>query len=325
MSAAGSPQAEALGVEIYPGFAAADLCTTRTGASGVAPATWASSATARRAELPAGHGAARQVHADRRGRARLAVKQLIANSAARGREPQKYGIGIKELWEVEAGEPPPGLVQHTFGWPLDNRTGGGSFLYHWRTTSCRRLRRAPELRRTPTSRLRRVPALQDASAIAPLRGRQAHRLWRARHHRGRLAVGAEADLPRRRADRLRGGLRQRAAHQGQPQRHEVRACWRPSTWRGARAGRATTSSRAYEEAWRDSLGRRGSARVRNVKPLWSKLRHRSASGSAARHVDNQLFGVSLFGTLKHGKPDHATLKPADRSTSRSPIPSPTAC
>src|SRR5207237_6855538 len=48
-----------------------------------------------------------------------------------GREPQKFGIGLKELWQVAPDKHSRGLVQHTFGWPLDNRTGGGSFLYHF--------------------------------------------------------------------------------------------------------------------------------------------------------------------------------------------------
>src|SRR5437868_11123936 len=48
-----------------------------------------------------------------------------------GREPQKFGIGLKELWQVGPEAHRPGYVQHTFGWPLDNRTGGGSFLYHF--------------------------------------------------------------------------------------------------------------------------------------------------------------------------------------------------
>ena len=48
-----------------------------------------------------------------------------------GRQPQKYGLGLKELWEVRPEMHRPGLVQHTLGWPLDNRTGGGSFLYRY--------------------------------------------------------------------------------------------------------------------------------------------------------------------------------------------------
>jgi electron-transferring-flavoprotein dehydrogenase len=59
-------------------------------------------------------------------------KQLIKKfDLARDHEPQKYGIGLKELWQVAPGKHRKGLVQHTFGWPLNNRTGGGSFLYHY--------------------------------------------------------------------------------------------------------------------------------------------------------------------------------------------------
>ena len=68
-----------------------------------------------------------------RGRARLAVQAAhrAASGSTTGREPQKYGIGLKELWQVAPEKHQPGLVQHTFGWPLDNSTGGGSFLYHF--------------------------------------------------------------------------------------------------------------------------------------------------------------------------------------------------
>jgi electron-transferring-flavoprotein dehydrogenase len=59
------------------------------------------------------------------------AKQLIAKfKLDEGREPQKFGIGIKELWQVKPENHKPGLVQHSFGWPLDMKTGGGSFLYH---------------------------------------------------------------------------------------------------------------------------------------------------------------------------------------------------
>ena len=65
-------------------------------------------------------------------RAGSLAKQLTARfGLAQGRQPQKYGLGLKEVWEVQPGKHRPGLVQHTLGWPLDDRTGGGSFLYHY--------------------------------------------------------------------------------------------------------------------------------------------------------------------------------------------------
>ena len=86
-----------------------------------------------------------------------------------------------------------------------------------------RLRRPPQLHEPLAVALRGIPALQDARGDPRhVRGRAAHCLRRARHHRRRLAERAEAGLSRRRADRLRGGLRQRAAHQGKPQRDAVR-------------------------------------------------------------------------------------------------------
>ena len=117
----------------------------------------------------------------------------------------------------------PGLVQHTLGWPLDDRTGGGSFLYHYgaNLVSVGFVVHLNYRQPLPVA-LRRVPALQDPSRHPRhLRGRQAHRLRRARAHRGRLAVDPRAGVSRRRAGRLRGGLHERAAHQGLAQRHAV--------------------------------------------------------------------------------------------------------
>ena len=267
------------------------------------------------ARLHARHGAARQVHAVRRGRARH------PDQAARsprfgldeGREPQKYGIGIKELWQIDPARHEPGRVQHTFGWPLDNATGGGSFLYHLEDNQVvvgfvvHLNYTNPYL--SPFDEFQRFKHHPTDRADAG--GRQAHRLWRARHHRGRLAVGAEARLSRRRADRLLRRLRQRAAHQGQPQRDALRACWRPSSRRRAggrplprRAGRLrgrlarrATSARTSSRSATSSRSGRSSARWRA-----------SSLGGLDMHLNEKL-GFSLFGTLSHGKPDHATLKP----------------
>ena len=123
------------------------------------------------------------------------TKTLIARFGLdEGREPQKFGIGLKELWQVAPEKHRPGLVQHTFGWPLDNRTGGGSFLYHFDDNLVSVGFVVHLNYENPyLVAVRGVPALQDPSAGARhVRGRQAARLRRARHHRGRLAVGAEA-------------------------------------------------------------------------------------------------------------------------------------
>ena len=143
-------------------------------------------------------------------------------------------------------------------------------------------------------------------------GAQAHRLRRPRHHGGRLAIGAAARLPGRLPRRRLGRLRERAAHQGLAQRDPVRdALRRPPRDGARRRARARRGRRATRRAGAAPTIGRDLYRVRNVKPLWSQLRHarrhrRSAASTCGR---TSSLGFSLFGTLAHGKPDFATLKP----------------
>ncbi|MDX2263621.1 MAG: electron transfer flavoprotein-ubiquinone oxidoreductase [Hyphomicrobiales bacterium] len=127
-------QAEALGVEIYPGFAATDLILDSEGAvMGVATGDMGVG----RDGKPTGEytrGMAltgKYVLIGEGARGSLAKRIIREFELDKGREPQKYGIGIKELWEVRPEQHKPGLVQHTLGWPLDDRTGGGSWMYHY--------------------------------------------------------------------------------------------------------------------------------------------------------------------------------------------------
>ena len=127
-------QATALGVEIYSGFAASEVlydengavCGVATGDMGVDKDGVPKDTFTRGVELTAKYTLIAE------GARGSLSKQLISRfELAKGREPQKYGLGIKELWEVKPELHRPGLVQHSFGWPLDNATGGGSFLYHY--------------------------------------------------------------------------------------------------------------------------------------------------------------------------------------------------
>jgi len=126
-------QAEALGVEIFPGFAAAEVLYHESGAvKGVATGHL-------------GLGKDGQPGPDFQLGMELHAKYTVFAEGARGhlgkqlierfgldagKDPQAYGIGIKELWEIPPTQAKPGLVVHTAGWPLDNRTYGGGFLYH---------------------------------------------------------------------------------------------------------------------------------------------------------------------------------------------------
>ncbi|HEX3859009.1 MAG TPA: NAD(P)/FAD-dependent oxidoreductase, partial [Pseudolabrys sp.] len=126
-------KAEALGVEIYPGFAAADVLYT--GAGAVAGVATGDMGVGKNGEPKGNFTRGMELRAKytlfAEGARGNLGKQLIARFAlANDREPQKFGLGLKELWQVAPDKHRKCLVQHSFGWPLDGSTGGGSFLYH---------------------------------------------------------------------------------------------------------------------------------------------------------------------------------------------------
>src|SRR6202161_3915390 len=126
-------QAEALGVEIYPGFAAAELLEEdgqivgiATGDMGIGKNGVPTANFARGMELRAAY----TLFAE--GCRGSLSQQLIARFNLRdGHDPQTYAIGIKELWEIPAANHRPGLIVHSIGWPLEAGTYGGSFVYHF--------------------------------------------------------------------------------------------------------------------------------------------------------------------------------------------------
>jgi electron-transferring-flavoprotein dehydrogenase len=126
-------QAEELGVEIFPGFAAAEVLYGDKGeVVGVATGDMG---IGRDGEHKSGYTPGVEL----RGKYTLIgegvrgslAKSLMQKFSLRdGVDPQKFGIGIKELWQIDPAKHKPGLVVHTQGWPLDSSTGGGSFMYH---------------------------------------------------------------------------------------------------------------------------------------------------------------------------------------------------
>ena len=308
-------KAEALGVEIYPGFAAAEVLYgdsgevigIATGDMGIGKDGKPNSAYTRGMELRGkytllGEGA----------RGSLS-KQLIAKyKLDEGREPQKYGIGIKELWQIDPAKHQPGLVQHSFGWPLDGTTGGGSFLYHF-DENLVSVGFVVHLNYTnPTlSPFDEFQRFKTHPSIAPLFEGGKRLAYGARAiteggyqsvpklcFPGGALLGCAAGFVN--VPRIKGS--HNAILSGMlAAEHLVAAL---------AAGRAHDELSSYEQAWRASDIGKDLVRVRNVKPLWSKFG--TYIGIALGGLDmwtNQLFGLSLFGTLKHGKPDYATLKP----------------
>jgi electron-transferring-flavoprotein dehydrogenase len=312
-------KAEGSGVEIYPGFAAVELLFDESGAvTGVATGDM---------------GVARDGHhkdSFTRGMELRAKYTLFAEGARgsltkileqrfglkEGREPQKFGLGLKELWQVAPEKHHPGLVQHTLGWPLDNRTGGGSFLYHF------------------GDRLVSVGFVlhlnYENPYLSPYEEFQrfkTHPLVRATFEGGkRLAYGARAlteggwqSVPKlafpggaligcaagfMNVPRIKGS--HNAMLSGMLAAEYV--------GQALKAGRRNDELADYDAAWRSSTIGADLWKVRNAKPLWSRFG--TALGIPLGGLDmwTNTAGFSLFGTLGHGKPDWATLKPAAQCT-----------
>src|SRR5271165_6002555 len=127
-------RAEGLGVEIYPGFAATELLFgdkgevvgIATGDMGIGRDGQPKAGFTRGMELRGKY--VLLAEGARGSLSKQAIARYRLDSAS---EPQKYGIGLKELWQVSDERFSPGLVQHSFGWPLSRGTSGGSFLYHY--------------------------------------------------------------------------------------------------------------------------------------------------------------------------------------------------
>ena len=126
-------QAESLGVEIFPGFPAAEILYNEDGSvKGVATGNMG---VKRDGEPGPDFQLGMELHAKytffaEGSRGHLGRQLMAKYDLNKGKDPQVYGIGIKELWEIDPAKHKPGLVIHTAGWPLPTDTYGGSFLYH---------------------------------------------------------------------------------------------------------------------------------------------------------------------------------------------------
>jgi electron-transferring-flavoprotein dehydrogenase len=309
-------KAEAVGVEIYPGFAAAEVLYGQNGeVTGIATGDMGlgkdgkpKDSFTRGMELKAKYTLFAE--GARGSLTRTLIKRFELD---RDCQPEKFGIGLKELWQVAPDKHQPGLVQHTFGWPLDNRTGGGSFLYHFddRLVSVGFVLHLnyenPWL--SPFDEFQRFkthPFIRDTFAGAKRIAYGARAIseggWQSVPRvtfPGGALVGDTAGFLN--VPRIKGT--HNAMLSGMLAAEHVAAA--------LAGGRGNDELKSYEAAWRTSAIGRDLWKVRNAKPLWSKFG--TALGIGLGGIDmwmNTLLGVSPFGTLGHGKPDSATLKPA---------------
>ena len=312
-------KAEGLGVEIYPGFAATEVLFDENGA--VAGVATGDMGIGKSGEMKESFTRGMELRAKytlfAEGARGNLGKQLIARfNLDDGRDSQKFGIGLKELWQVQPDKHRKGLVQHSFGWPLDSRTGGGSFLYHWGDNlvsvgfvvhlnytnpylapfeEFQRFKTHPAIRGTFEGGKRLV---YGARALTEGGYQSVPKLTFS----GGALLGCDAGFMN--VPRIKGT--HNAMLSGQFAAEAV------ATALGA--GRANDELNDYEAGWQGSAIGKDLWRVRNAKPLWSKLGTFLGITLGGLDMWCNTLGFSLFGTMSHGKPDSATLRPASECT-----------
>ncbi len=312
-------QAEAMGVDVYPGFACSDLTYREDGSvKGVIAGVMG---VKRDGEKGPNFEAGMELNGKyvliaEGVRGSLAKRIIGEFKLDKGKQPQKYGIGIKELWQIKPENFKPGFVQHTFGWPLDNKTGGGTFLYHFGDNfvsiglvvhlnyknpylspyeEFQRFKHHPEVSKYLEGGTR---VAYGARAITEGGWQSIPRLV----FPGGALIGCSAgfvNLPRIKGSHNAMKTGMLAAE---------------AAFEAVTAGRQGDELEAYPEAFAKSWVAKELKAVRNAKPLWSKFGTLIGIGLTGFDLwCNTLFGgFSFFGTMKHGKTDANSLEPASK-------------
>jgi electron-transferring-flavoprotein dehydrogenase len=312
-------QAEALGVEIYPGFAAAAVVYDAKGVvKGVQVGDMGIGRDGKaKGDFTAGINILAKYTLVAEGVRGSLAKQIIRRfKLDDGKDPQKFGIGLKELWRVPAKQHRPGFVQHTFGWPLDNKTGGGSFMYHYGEGLVsvgfvvHLNYKNPYL--SPFDEFQRYKTHPEISQY--LEGGE------------RLAYGARAiteggyqsvpklTFPGGALIGCSAGFVNVPRIKGSHNAMKTGMMAAEAAFEAVHAGREADELAEYQTAYDGSWVAKELRTVRNVKPLWSKFGTLMGVGMGAADMwtTSLLGGFSFFGTMKHGKTDAASTEPASR-------------
>jgi electron-transferring-flavoprotein dehydrogenase len=309
-------QAEALGVEIYPGFAAAEVLYDAGGAvTGVATGdVGIAKDGSHKGEFQRGMELHVKYTLFAEG-ARGSLSQLLMAkfNLRDGVDPQKFGIGIKELWEVAADRHEPGLVLHSQGWPLPNDVGGGSFVYHYgeRLVSVGfvvHLNYAnPHL--SPFDEMQRFkthPAIRDTFTG----GKRLAYGARAINEGGLQSVPKLA-FPGGALIGCAAGFVNLPRIKGSHNAIKTGMLAAEAAFAALGENRMLDTLASYEDAWRTSWVYEDLYKVRNVKPgLDRGLWYGTVHGGVHMWLNDIGLGALVPWTLRHKGPDHATLKPA---------------
>ncbi|SHI87071.1 electron-transferring-flavoprotein dehydrogenase [Palleronia salina] len=310
-------QAEELGVEIFPGMACSELVYAEDGSvKGVVAGEFGISPDGTKGD---GYEPGMELHGKYvllgEGVRGSLSKQVIEKFALdSGSDVQKYGLGMKELWEIDPEKHKEGSVVHTMGWPLGKTAGGGSFIYHLDNNQVyvgfvvhlgyenphvnpylafQQFKHHPYVKELLTGGKR---ISYGARAITE-GGYQS--LPKTAFPGGALlgCAAGMVNVPRIKGNHnamLSGKAAAEAAHAA------------------LEAGRASDTLETYDTEVREGAIGKDLKKVRNVKPLWSKYGLTASLAVGGFDMWCNTAGFSLLGTLKHGKTDAAATQPASR-------------
>ncbi|MCL3881819.1 electron transfer flavoprotein-ubiquinone oxidoreductase [Marivita sp. GX14005] len=315
-------QAEDLGVEVFPGMACSELVYADDGSvKGVVAGEFGLNpdGTPGPGYEPGMELHAKYVFLGEGVRGSLSKQVIEKFDLSAGKEPQKYGLGMKEIWEIDPDKHRPGTVTHTMGWPLGRNAGGGSFIYHIDNNQVlvgfvvHLNYENPYL--YPYMEFQRFKHHPLVAGL--LEGGK-----RVAYGARALSEGGYQSMPKMVAPgvallgcsvgmvnvpRIKGNhnamLSGKAAAEA--------AC------DAIKSGRRSDELTAYETEVRDGAIGRDLKKVRNVKPLWSKRGLAASLTLGGFDMWTNQIGFSLLGTMKHGKTDAeatgeaANFKPID--------------
>ena len=311
-------QAEALGVEIFPGMACSELVYGENGeVRGVVAGEFGKNpdGTPSDAYEPGMELLGKYVFLGEGVRGSLTKEVMAKYDLSAGKDPQKFGLGMKEIWEIDPEKHREGSVTHTMGWPLGSNAGGGSFIYHLDNNQV------------------------YVGFVVHLNYQNPHlnpymEFQRFKHHpmvaellKGgkRIAYGARAiseggwqSMPKAVAPGVAilgcgVGLVNVPRIKGNHNAMLSGKAAAEAAFAAIGAGRASDELTAYDAELRDGPVGKDLKPVRNVKPLWSKFGLLGGLGLGGLDMwTNSLVGLSIFGTISHGKSDaEATGKARD--------------
>ncbi len=301
-------QAENLGVEIYPGFAATELLYSDDGTLiGIATGDMGVGRDGRpKANFERGMELRGKYTLLAEGARGSLTKQAIAEFGLdKNSQPQKFGLGIKELWEVRDENHHPGLVCHSFGWPLDQRTGGGSFIYHFDKNQVAvgfvvHLNYAnPHL--SPFEEFQRFKT--HKSVAATFEGAKRISFGARVLSEGGLQSVPKLVFPGGALVGCGAGFMNVPRIKGSHNAVLSGVLAGEAVFTAIAEGREHDEPDAYQCAYENSAIVADLKKVRNVKPLWSRFGTWLGIALGGFDMWCNVLGFSLFGTLGHGKTD----------------------